>query len=133
MIGFIMLVGLVGKNAILLVDYTNTLRDQGRNRHDAILEAGPIRLRPIMMTTIAMILAMLPIAAAIGRGSEFRAPLGIVIIGGLLLSTLLTLFVVPASYTLLDDLSNSISGVLERRRERQDAKKLRAAQRRGDG
>ncbi len=132
MIGFIMLIGLVGKNAILLVDYTNTLRDQGRNRHDAILEAGPIRLRPIMMTTIAMILAMLPIAAAIGRGSEFRAPLGIVIIGGLLLSTLLTLFVVPASYTLLDDLSNSISGAMQRRRERQDARKLRAAQRRAD-
>jgi HAE1 family hydrophobic/amphiphilic exporter-1 len=122
-IGFIMLIGLVGKNAILLVDYTNTLRGQGRNRHDAILEAGPVRLRPIMMTTLAMILAMLPVAAAIGRGSEFRAPLGIVIIGGLSLSTLLTLFVIPASYTLFDDLSNEISGVMQRRRERLDAKK----------
>ena len=121
-IGFIMLIGLVGKNAILLVDYTNTLRDQGRNRHDALLEAGPIRLRPIMMTTLAMILAMLPVAAAIGRGSEFRAPLGIVIIGGLTLSTLLTLFVIPASYTLFDDLSNAISGVMQRRRARLDAK-----------
>jgi HAE1 family hydrophobic/amphiphilic exporter-1 len=76
-----------------------------------------------MMTTLAMILAMLPVAAAIGRGSEFRAPLGIVIIGGLSLSTLLTLFVIPASYTLFDDLSNEISGVMQRRRERLDAKK----------
>ncbi len=123
MIGFIMLIGLVGKNAILLVDYTNTLREQGRNRHEAILEAGPVRLRPIMMTTIAMILAMLPVAAAIGRGSEFRAPLGIVIIGGLTLSTLLTLFVIPASYTLFDDLSNEIAGLMRRRREKLDARK----------
>ena len=121
-IGFIMLIGLVGKNAILLVDYTNTLREQGRDRHEALLEAGPVRLRPIMMTTLAMILAMLPVAAAIGRGSEFRAPLGIVIIGGLSLSTLLTLFVIPASYTLFDDLSNEISGVMQRRRDRLDAK-----------
>jgi HAE1 family hydrophobic/amphiphilic exporter-1 len=126
MIGFIMLIGLVGKNAILLVDYTNTLREKGRDRHEALLEAGPIRLRPIMMTTLAMILAMLPVAAAIGRGSEFRAPLGIVIIGGLTLSTLLTLFVIPASYTLFDDLSNEISGILQRRRDRMDAKKRRS-------
>lgn len=122
-IGFIMLIGLVGKNAILLVDYTNTLRGRGMNRHDAILEAGPVRLRPIIMTTMAMILAMLPIAAAIGRGSEFRAPLGIVIIGGLALSTLLTLFVIPASYTLFDDLSQSISDWMQRRRERLDQRK----------
>ncbi|MEO7453171.1 MAG: efflux RND transporter permease subunit, partial [Fimbriimonadales bacterium] len=128
MIGFIMLIGLVGKNAILLVDYTNTLREQGRDRHAALLEAGPVRLRPIMMTTLAMILAMLPVAAAIGRGSEFRAPLGIVIIGGLSLSTLLTLFVIPASYTLFDDLSNEISGVMQRRRERLDAKVKKVAE-----
>jgi len=72
---------------------------------------------------LAMILAMLPVAAAIGRGSEFRAPLGIVIIGGLSLSTLLTLFVIPASYTLFDDVSNGIAGVMDRRRQRLDAKK----------
>ncbi|MBA3725499.1 MAG: efflux RND transporter permease subunit [Armatimonadetes bacterium] len=116
-IGLIMLIGLVGKNAILLVDYTNTLRARGMNRHDALVEAGPTRLRPIMMTTLAMVLSMLPVAMAIGRGSEFRAPLGVVIIGGLTLSTMLTLFIIPASYTLFDDLSNSISGLVHRKRK----------------
>jgi hypothetical protein len=91
MIGVIMLMGLVSKNAILLVDFTNTLRERGMNREDAIKEAGPTRLRPILMTTLAQIFGALPIALALGRGAEFRAPLGIVIIGGLLLSTLLTL------------------------------------------
>jgi HAE1 family hydrophobic/amphiphilic exporter-1 len=104
-IGIITLIGLVGKNAILLVDYTNTLRDRGRNRHDALVEAGPIRLRPIAMTTIALILGTLPIALALGRGSEFRETIGIVIIGGISLSTLLTLVVIPCSYTIFDDFS----------------------------
>lgn len=104
-IGLITLVGLVGKNAILLVDYANTLRDRGRNRHDALVEAGPVRLRPIMMTTLALILGTLPVAAAIGRGSEFRETIGIIIIGGITLSTLLTLLVIPCSYTIFDDLS----------------------------
>src|ERR1041385_6273068 len=75
MIGIIMLVGLVTKNAILLVDYTNTLRSRGLSRTDAILEAGPTRLRPILMTTIAMVCGMLPTALGLGRGAEFRAPL----------------------------------------------------------
>ncbi|NUL81712.1 MAG: efflux RND transporter permease subunit [Armatimonadetes bacterium] len=105
MIGIIMLVGLVGKNAILLVDYTGTLRARGLPRREALLEAGPTRLRPIMMTTIAMVLGMMPIALALGRGSEFRAPLGIAVIGGLIVSTLLTLVVIPATYTILDDFS----------------------------
>lgn len=108
-IGIIALVGLVGKNAILLVDYTNTLRDRGRTRHDALVEAGPIRLRPIMMTTLALILGMLPVALAIGRGSEFRETIGITIIGGISLSTILTLVVIPCSYTIFDDISNAIS------------------------
>ncbi|MCH8273280.1 MAG: efflux RND transporter permease subunit [Armatimonadetes bacterium] len=116
MIGVIMLVGLVGKNAILLVDYTNTLRRRGYGRDEALLEAGPIRLRPIMMTTMALVLAMVPIALALGRGSEFRAPMGIVIIGGLTLSTVLTLLVIPASYTIFDDLSNWVGRVLFRRK-----------------
>ncbi|RYG23160.1 efflux RND transporter permease subunit [bacterium] len=106
-IGIITLVGLVAKNAILLVDYTNTLRDRGRNRHDALVEAGPTRLRPIMMTTIALILGMLPVALALGRGSEFRETIGITIIGGMTLSTFLTLLVIPCSYTIFDDMSNS--------------------------
>lgn len=119
-IGIITLIGLVGKNAILLVDYTNTLRDRGRNRHDALVEAGPIRLRPIAMTTIALILGTLPIAMALGRGSEFRETIGIVIIGGITLSTLLTLVVIPCSYTIFDDLSLLIGSL----RKRKDDKPL---------
>jgi HAE1 family hydrophobic/amphiphilic exporter-1 len=116
MIGVIMLMGLVTKNAILLVDYTNTLRARGYRREDAIQEAGPTRLRPIIMTTLAQILGALPIALALGRGAEFRAPLGIVIVGGLMLSSLLTLLVIPCSYTVFDDISNWFSRVTHRRR-----------------
>ncbi|MBI1755864.1 MAG: efflux RND transporter permease subunit [Fimbriimonas ginsengisoli] len=116
-IGLVTLVGLVGKNAILLVDYTNTLRGRGRNRHDALVEAGPVRLRPIMMTTSALVLGMLPVALAIGRGSEFRETLGISIIGGIALSTMLTLFVIPCSYTVFDDISESLMRRKKRRRE----------------
>lgn len=108
-LGVIALVGLVGKNAILLVDYTNTLRERGRSRWAAITEAGPTRLRPIMMTTLALILGTTPVAAALGRGSEFRQSIGIIILGGIILSTLLTLVVIPCSYTIFDDLSNLIS------------------------
>ena len=107
-IGIIALVGLVGKNAILLVDYTNTLRERGRPRHEALVEAGPVRLRPIMMTTLAVILGMLPVALAIGRGSEFRETIGITIIGGIALSTVLTLLVIPCSYSIFDDISTSM-------------------------
>lgn len=105
-LGVIALVGLVGKNAILLVDYTNTLRERGRNRHDAIAEAGPTRLRPIMMTTLALICGSLPVAIGLGRGSEFRQSIFIIVLGGIILSTLLTLVVIPCSYTIFDDLSN---------------------------
>jgi multidrug efflux pump subunit AcrB len=105
LIGIIMLMGLVTKNAILLVDYTNTLRGRGMSRLDAQLKAGPVRLRPILMTTFAMIFGMLPVALALGEGSEFRAPMGITVIGGLVTSTLLTLFVVPVVYSILDDMS----------------------------
>jgi hydrophobic/amphiphilic exporter-1 (mainly G- bacteria), HAE1 family len=104
MIGFIMLVGLVQKNAILLIDYTNTLRGRGYRRDDAIREAGPTRLRPILMTTFAMVFGMLPIALGIGKANEQRAPLATAVIGGLILSTLLTLVVIPVVYTLFDDL-----------------------------
>ena len=114
-IGLIMLMGLVTKNAILLVDYTNTLRSRGLPRLQALLEAGPTRLRPILMTTFAMVFGMLPVALAIGRGSEFRAPLGIAVIGGLLLSTLLTLVVIPCVYTVFDDLGNWIARTIFRR------------------
>ncbi len=104
LIGLIMLMGLVTKNAILLVDYTKTLRDRGLERRAALIEAGRTRLRPIMMTTLAMIFGMLPTALALGAGAEMRAPMGRAVIGGLITSTLLTLIVVPVVYSLLDDL-----------------------------
>jgi HAE1 family hydrophobic/amphiphilic exporter-1 len=116
MIGIIALVGLVGKNAILLVDFTNTLRSRGLPRDEALKQAGPIRLRPILMTTLALVLAMVPIALAVGRGSEFRAPLGIVIMGGMLVSTLLTLVVIPCMYTVMDDLTRWLRGLFIRSR-----------------
>ncbi len=106
LIGIIMLMGLVTKNAILLVDYTITLRHQGMERNEALLKAGPVRLRPIVMTTAAMVFGMLPTALKIGEGSESRAPMAIAVIGGLITSTLLTLVVVPVVYTLIDDLEN---------------------------
>lgn len=104
-IGLVMLVGIVVKNAILLVDYTNTLRERGMERREAILLAGPTRLRPILMTTLATILGMLPMALGIGVGSEANAPMAIAVVGGLSTSTLLTLVIVPVAYTILDDLS----------------------------
>lgn len=103
-IGLILLMGLVKKNAILLVDYTNTLRATGLERKEAILTAGPVRLRPILMTTFAMVLGMMPIAAGIGEGAETRSPMAIATIGGLLTSLLLTLVVVPVVYDLFDEL-----------------------------
>lgn len=104
LIGFVFLLGITNKNAILIVDYINQLRREGLDRRDAILKAGPIRLRPIMMTTAATILGMVPIALGLGAGSELRSPMAVAIAGGLITSTLLSLFVVPVVYTLLDDL-----------------------------
>jgi len=109
MIGIVMLMGLVTKNAILLVDYTNTLRHRGMERNDAILQAGPIRLRPILMTTAAMVFGMLPVALGLGSGAEMRAPMAIAVIGGLLSSLALTLVVVPVVYTYMDDLSRRLA------------------------
>jgi HAE1 family hydrophobic/amphiphilic exporter-1 len=104
LIGLIMLMGLVTKNAILLVDYAKVLQRRGYSRHDAVVLAGRTRLRPIMMTTLAMIFGMLPLAFGIGAGGEMRAPMARAVIGGLITSTMLTLLVVPVVYTLLDDL-----------------------------
>jgi HAE1 family hydrophobic/amphiphilic exporter-1 len=109
-IGLILLMGLVKKNAILLVDYTNTLRERGMSRREAILQAGPVRLRPILMTTFAMIFGMLPVALGLGEGAETRSPMGIAVIGGLLTSLFLTLVVVPAAYDLFDDLPEIFKG-----------------------
>jgi HAE1 family hydrophobic/amphiphilic exporter-1 len=103
MIGIIMLMGLVTKNGILLLDFANQQRAKGATRHDALLQSGRIRLRPIIMTTVAMIFGMLPLAFALGEGSEQRAPMARAVIGGLITSTMLTLFVVPVMSTLLED------------------------------
>jgi HAE1 family hydrophobic/amphiphilic exporter-1 len=104
MIGLIMLMGLVTKNAILLVDFANQSRRAGMSRDEALVKAGSTRLRPIVMTTLAMIFGMLPLAFAIGAGAEMRAPMARAVIGGLITSTLLTLVVVPVVYTYLDGL-----------------------------
>ncbi|MCE5215642.1 efflux RND transporter permease subunit [bacterium] len=112
-IGTLMLVGIVVKNGILLVDYTNHLRSQGMGRDEALLRAGPTRLRPILMTASAAILGMLPIALGLGKGSEVQAPMATAVIGGLATSTLLTLFVVPVVYSALDGLTNYIARKLK--------------------
>ena len=110
MIGIIMLMGLVTKNGILLIDFVNKEREAGKDRRTAILNSARIRVRPIIMTTAAMIFGMLPLALAIGEGAEQRAPMAHAVIGGLITSTLLTLFIVPVVYTLLDDLSAKVLG-----------------------
>jgi len=104
LIGVIFLMGLVTKNAILIIDFIKKRRAEGLGRTEAILQASLVRMRPIMMTTLAMILGMLPSALDSGSGAEMRQPLAVAIIGGLISSTLLTLIVVPVVYTLLDDL-----------------------------
>lgn len=109
-IGLLLLVGIVVKNGILLIDYTNLLRERGRTRDEAVLEASPTRLRPILMTSLAAGFGMLPLALGLGEGSETQAPLATTVVGGLATSTLLTLFVVPCIYTLFDDLARRLRG-----------------------
>lgn len=104
-IGFIMLMGLVTKNAILLVDFANQARKEGMDRAAALLKAAEVRLRPILMTTLAMIFGMVPLAFGMAEGAEQRAPMGQAVIGGIITSSLLTLVVVPVLYTYLDDLA----------------------------
>ncbi|MEW5994147.1 MAG: efflux RND transporter permease subunit, partial [Candidatus Zixiibacteriota bacterium] len=106
LIGIVLLMGLVTKNAILLIDFVKQQRQKGVSRFDAILTAGPIRLRPILMTTFAMVFGMLPLALGIGPGAEIRAPMARAAIGGITSSTLLTLVVVPVVYTLIEDFFN---------------------------
>ncbi|MFN7643092.1 MAG: efflux RND transporter permease subunit [Burkholderiales bacterium] len=109
-IGFIMLMGLVTKNAILLIDFANQQRRAGMTRAQALLAAAEIRLRPILMTTLAMVFGMLPLAISTTEGAEQRAPMAHAVIGGVIASTLLTLLVVPVLYTLLDDLAARVGG-----------------------
>lgn len=109
-IGLLMLVGIVVKNGILLIDYTNQLRARGRARNEAVLEASPTRLRPILMTSLTAGFGMMPLALGLGSGSETLAPLATAVVGGLTTSTLLTLFVVPVVYTLFDDAARKMRG-----------------------
>jgi len=110
LIGVIMLMGLVTKNAILLIDFAKQEREKGTSRFDSLVKAGPIRFRPIMMTALSMIFGVLPLALGLGPGAELRAPIARVVIGGLISSTFLTLLVVPVVYTLFDDIGAFFSG-----------------------
>ena len=105
-----MLIGLVAKNGILIVEFANQLRIEGRDAAQAAFEAATLRFRPILMTAISTILGAVPLALATGPGAESRNPLGIVIVGGLAISTLLTLFVIPIFYILLDRLTVKLTG-----------------------
>ena len=104
-LGLLVLAGIVVNDAIVLIDYINRLRSRGLERMEAILTAGPVRLRPILMTSFTTIFGLLPIALGIGEGAETLAPLGIAVIGGLTTSTFLTLLVIPCVYTIFDDIS----------------------------
>jgi HAE1 family hydrophobic/amphiphilic exporter-1 len=101
MIGVILLMGIVAKNAILLIDFAKWSEEAGMPRRQAIIEAGRARLRPILMTTFALIAGMVPVALGHGEGADFRAPLGRAVIGGVVTSTLLTLLVIPTFYDIL--------------------------------
>jgi HAE1 family hydrophobic/amphiphilic exporter-1 len=114
MIGIILLLGMVGKNAILVVDFANEAIKKGKNVHEALLEAGEKRLRPILMTTFAMIFAMLPLALGDGAGHESNSPMAIAIIGGLVSSTFLALFIVPILYRILHPLDSLLRRFYER-------------------
>lgn len=117
MIGIILLMGLVTKNSILLVDFANRLREQGMGRDEALLRAGPIRLRPILMTTLALILGMIPVASGLGAGGSFRAPMAIAVIGGLITSTALTLLLVPVAYAILDIILGRLAAMTKRQQK----------------
>jgi HAE1 family hydrophobic/amphiphilic exporter-1 len=119
-IGVIMLSGIVVNNAIVLVDYINKLREQGLEREDAILEAGPTRLRPILMTMLTTVLAMLPLAIGFGEGAELQAPMATVIVFGLSFSTFITLVLVPVMYIYTDNFTNWWKGMFTRNKSRHE-------------
>ncbi len=115
LIAAVMLVGIVVKNGIVMIDYTNLLRERGYSMHDAVVAAGKSRLRPVLMTSLTTILGILPLALKLGTGSEMWQPMGIAVIGGLLFSTVLTLLAVPALYSIF-------IGARDRRAERKALK-----------
>jgi multidrug efflux pump subunit AcrB len=109
MIGLVLLMGIVKKNSILLVDFTNQCRKNGKTVREGLLEACPMRLRPIIMTTLSTVAGAIPAAFALGPGAESRVPMALAIIGGVLVSTILTLFVVPCVYSLFSGLEKEDS------------------------
>jgi HAE1 family hydrophobic/amphiphilic exporter-1 len=115
MIGVILLMGIVAKNAILLIDFAKAAEEQGLPRKAAIVEAGRVRLRPILMTTFALIAGMIPVAIGSGEGADFRAPLGRAVIGGVITSTLLTLLVIPTVYDIMSGWRDRVTGMLKGR------------------
>lgn len=121
-LGLIMLMGLVAKNAILLVDRANEMKKTGLSSHDAIIEAGDTRLRPILMTTISMVVGMMPIALSHGAGSEWKSGLALAIIGGLTSSMFLSLVLVPVIFIRVDKIKDWISGFREKRAAKREAK-----------
>jgi multidrug efflux pump subunit AcrB len=121
LIGILMLMGIVTKNAILLVDFAVEMRVRGMDRMSAIIEAGHKRARPILMTSIAMSAGMLPSALGVGEGGSFRAPMAIAVIGGIIVSTVLSLVVVPSFYLVMDDLSRMLGWLFGRMIGRKDA------------
>ncbi len=122
LIGFILLSGIVVNNAIVLIAYINTRRSKGEERNEAIIKAGPIRLRPILMTTLTTVLAMIPLGLGIGEGAELQAPMATVVIFGLLVATLLTLIFIPVVYTVIDDFVTK----RKKKREKRRAKRKQA-------
>jgi predicted RND superfamily exporter protein len=124
MIGILMLMGIVTKNAILLVDFAIEMRHQGMSRVEAMVEAGRKRARPIIMTSIAMSAGMLPSALGVGEGGSFRAPMAIAVIGGIIVSTVLSLVVVPSFFLIMDDLSRLLGWAFGRLVGRKDDEEL---------
>jgi multidrug efflux pump len=120
MIGLLLLIGIAKKNSIILVDYATQAQKEGLNAHDAMMKAGPIRLRPILMTSAATLMAAVPPALALGPGSETRGPMAIAIIGGLIVSTMLSLIVVPAFYVVADNTRGRIGGWIRARRSEEE-------------
>jgi HAE1 family hydrophobic/amphiphilic exporter-1 len=115
MIGVVLLVGIVAKNAILLIDFAKWSEESGMERREALIQAGRVRLRPILMTTFALVAGMVPVAMGSGEGGDFRAPLGITVIGGVITSTLLTLLVIPTVYEILADSRDWVFGKAHRK------------------
>src|ERR1041385_7769888 len=115
LIGVILLMGIVAKNAILLIDFAKWARERGLPLREALIEAGRIRLRPIIMTTLALIAGMIPVALGRGEGADFRAPLGRAVIGGVIASTVLTLLVIPTVYEIFDEWREALMGRFKKR------------------